>query len=78
MERLDNVIYVARPVQGQPESTVGLFRVSADGKYAGRVSVKLGRASVSNIEVIEGLQPGDRVILSDMSQHDRSNKVRVD
>lgn len=77
LERLENALYVGRPVQGQPEATVGLFKISADGNFAGRVSVKLGRASVSNIEIVEGLQAGDRVILSDMSQFDRFNKVRV-
>ncbi len=68
LEHLDDVVYVGRPAFGQPSSTVGLFRLDPGGKEALRVSVKLGRASVSTIEVVEGLKPGDQVILSDMSQ----------
>ena len=77
LERLTNVLSVARPAYGQPESTVGLFKVSADGKTAERVSVKLGRASVSTIEVQQGLQPGDSVIVSDMSRFDNDQKIRI-
>lgn len=77
LERLDDVLYVGRPVQGQPDSTVGLFRVQPDGKHAVRIPVKLGRTSVSTIEVVEGLQVGDKIILSDMSQQDGVNRVRV-
>lgn len=77
LERLSNVLSVARPAYGQPESTVGLFKVSADGKTAERVSVKLGRASVSTIEVQQGLEPGDSVIVSDMSRFDNVQKVRI-
>ena len=77
LERLDNAIYVGRPVQAQPDSTVGLFRLAPDGKHANRVPVKLGRASVSTIEVVEGLQPGDKVIISDVSQWDAHNKVKL-
>lgn len=77
LERLTNVLSVARPAYGQPESTVGLFKVSADGKTAERMSVKLGRASVSTIEVQAGLQPGDSVIVSDMSRFDNVQKVRI-
>ncbi|HAB19795.1 MAG TPA: RND transporter [Verrucomicrobiales bacterium] len=78
LARLDNALNVGRPVQGQPDSTVGLFRVEPDGKHAVRVPVKLGRSSVSEIEIVEGLNVGDKVILSDMSQWDGYNKVRVD
>jgi multidrug resistance efflux pump len=77
LERLESVLYVARPAYGQPESTVGLFKVSADGKTAERMSVKLGRASVSTIEVQQGLQPGDSVIVSDMARFDNVQKVRI-
>lgn len=77
LERLDNVLYVARPAYGQPESTVGLFKVEPDGKTAVRTSVKLGRASVSTIEVQQGLQQGDSVIVSDMVRFDAVNKVRI-
>jgi HlyD family secretion protein len=77
LERLDDALHVGRPVQGQPDSTVGLFKVLPDGKHAARISVKLGRASVSTIEIVEGLQEGDRVILSDMSQFDAHNRVKL-
>ncbi|MFO1461182.1 MAG: HlyD family efflux transporter periplasmic adaptor subunit [Verrucomicrobiota bacterium] len=77
LERLDDVLYVGRPVQGQPDSTVGLFRVQSDGRHALRVPVKLGRNSVSTVEIVDGLQVGDRIILSDMSQYDGVNRVRV-
>ncbi|MBL9173172.1 MAG: HlyD family efflux transporter periplasmic adaptor subunit [Verrucomicrobiales bacterium] len=77
LERLDDVLYVGRPVQGQPDSTVGLFRVQPDGRHAHRVPVKLGRNSVSTVEIVDGLQVGDRIILSDMSQYDGVNRVRV-
>ena len=39
--------------------------------------MKLGRASVNTIEVLEGLQPGDQVILSDMSQYDAFDRVQL-
>ncbi|MBV9772846.1 MAG: HlyD family efflux transporter periplasmic adaptor subunit [Gemmatimonadetes bacterium] len=77
IERLNNVLYVGRPAYGQAESTVGLFRLTGDGREAERVNVKLGRGSASTIEVVQGLKPGDVVILSDMSQWDSSNKVRL-
>ena len=77
LELLTNVLYVGRPVQGQSESTVGLFKLDPDGRDATRVPVKLGRSSVSTIEILDGLREGDRVILSDMSQWDAHNRVRL-
>ncbi len=77
LERLDNVLYVGRPVQGQPESTIGLFKIVDGGKEAVRVPVKLGRTAVSTIVVLEGLQVGDQVILSDMSAYDAYARVRL-
>src|SRR5437667_130555 len=77
LERLDDVMYVGRPVQGQPESTVGIFKVVNGGKEAVRVPVKLGRSAVSTIVVLDGLQVGDQVILSDMSQYDAYARVRL-
>src|SRR5207245_2133531 len=68
LERLTDVLYVGRPAQGQPESTIGLFRLESDGATAARAKVKLGRASVSAVEVLDGLKQGDQVILSDTSQ----------
>jgi len=77
IERLDNVMHVQRPAYGQAESTVGLFKLDPDGKTASRVNVKLGRSSVSTIEIVSGLQPKDKVIVSDMSQWDNVAKVRL-
>jgi HlyD family secretion protein len=77
LERLADVLYVGRPVQGQAFSTVGLFKLMEDGKEAIRVPVKLGRSSVNTIEIVEGLQVGDQVILSDMSAQDRSDRIRL-
>lgn len=76
LERLDNVIYVGRPAFGQENSTVGLFKLTPDGE-AHRTNVKLGRSSVTQIEIIEGLQPGDQVILSDMSAQDSFDRIRI-
>ncbi len=77
LEHLESVVYVGRPATGQPAGTIGLFRLGPDGKEASRVSVKLGRASVSTIEILEGLRPGDQVILSDMSQWDSYDRIRL-
>lgn len=77
LERLDNVVYVGRPAFGQERSKVGMFKLDASGTYATRVPVVLGRSSVNTIEVVSGLQPGDRVILSDMSQWDANDRIRL-
>lgn len=76
LELLEDVLYVGRPVNGQPDATIGLFKVNADGE-AERVSVKLGRSSVSTIEVLEGLSTGDVVVLSDMSQWDEFSRIKL-
>ena len=76
-EHLANVVYVDRPVSGEPDSTIALFKIDPDGKGATRVNVKLGRASVNTIEVLGGLNVGDRVILSDMSQYDSYPRIRL-
>ena len=78
VERLDNVLHVGRPAYGQANSTVGLFRLSPDGKEATRVNVRLGRTSVNTVEVLGGLQPGEKVIISDMSRWDGVDRVRVE
>ena len=78
LERLDNVLYVGRPAFGQENSTISLFRLDPDSKGAVRVSVKVGRASVNAIQVIEGLKEGDTVILSDMSRYDNTDRIRLD
>ena len=77
LERLNNVLYVSRPAFGQAQSTVGMFKLEEGGQSAVRVQVKLGRSSVSTIEVLEGLQEGDQVILSDTSQWDAFNRIRL-
>ena len=77
LERLDDVVYVGRPVQGQPNSQITLFKLEQDGREAIRVQVKLGRSSVNTIEIVEGLRPGDQVILSDMSAQDAFNRIRL-
>jgi HlyD family secretion protein len=77
LERLNDVIFVGRPAFGQTQATVSMFKLEDGGKGAVRVTVKLGRSSVSTIEVIEGLQPGDQVILSDTSTYDTYNQIRL-
>ncbi|HQR37490.1 MAG TPA: HlyD family efflux transporter periplasmic adaptor subunit [Blastocatellia bacterium] len=77
IEHLDDVLFVNRPVNAQPQTTVGLFRIIDDGAAATRVPVKLGRSSVSTIEIVDGLAPGDKVILSDMSAWDGYDRVRL-
>jgi HlyD family secretion protein len=77
LERLDDVVYVGRPAFGQERSTVGIFKLDADGVYAVRTPVQLGRSSVNTIEIVKGLEPGDRVILSDMSQWDANDRVKL-
>jgi len=78
LERLDNVLYVGRPAFGQENSTISLFKLDPDGKGGVRVPVKVGRASVNSIQVLEGLHEGDTVILSDMSRYDNTERVRLD
>ncbi|MGH7467625.1 MAG: HlyD family secretion protein [Longimicrobiales bacterium] len=77
LENLKNVLHVSRPAYGQPESTVGLFKLEADGVTAVRVNAQLGRASVNFIEVKQGLKEGDVVILADMSAYDAFEKVKL-
>jgi HlyD family secretion protein len=76
LEKLDNVVYVERPAFGQENSTVGLFKLTGDGE-ALRTNVKLGRTSVNQVEILEGLKPGDQVILSDMSAQDSFDRIRI-
>ena len=78
LERMDDILFVGRPVFGQAQSVVSLFKVEEDGTHASRTRVSLGRASVNTVEVLEGLQPGDRVVLSDTSSWDRFDRVRID
>lgn len=77
LERLENILYVGRPVQGQENGTIGLFKVDPDGRGAGRTQVRLGRSSVNTIEIVDGLKEGDKVILSDTSQWDNADRIRL-
>ena len=78
LERLHDVLYVGRPAFGNENSTISLFRIDPDGKTATRVQVQVGRASVSEIQILSGLKEGDRVILSDMSRYDNADQVRLE
>jgi HlyD family secretion protein len=78
LERLDNILYVGRPAFGQESSTISLFKLDPDQSGAVRVPVKVGRASVNSIQVIDGLHEGDTVILSDMSRWDSTDRVKLE
>jgi len=78
IERLEHVVYTGRPAYGQPNSTISLFKVVDGGRYAVKVPVKLGRTSVNTVEILQGLKPGDKVILSDTSAWDDDDRIRLD
>lgn len=78
LETLSDVLYVERPAFGNENSTITLFKESPDHKTATRVSVKVGKASVNYIQVLQGLQEGDTVVLSDMSREDAVDKIRLE
>jgi HlyD family secretion protein len=78
LERMTDVLYVGRPALGNENSTLSLFKLDPDGKGATRVPVKVGRESVNEIQVLEGLREGDTVILSDMSRWDNVDRIRLD
>lgn len=77
LENLKDVLYVGRPVHGQADSTIGLFKIDPDGSEAQRVQVKVGRTSVNTVEIQDGLKIGDKVILSDMSAWDQYDRIRL-
>jgi HlyD family secretion protein len=77
LENLRDVLFVGRPVHGQSDSTISLFKVMPDDSDAERINVKLGRSSVNTVEILQGLQVGDKVILSDMSQWDNVDRIRL-
>lgn len=77
LERLADVIYVQRPVYGQANSLISLFKLTPDSKEANRVPVRIGRVSVQTVEIVEGLGVGDRVVLSDMSAWDGHDRLRL-
>ncbi|AVP98845.1 RND transporter [Ahniella affigens] len=78
LERLNNVLYVSRPAQSQQETRTSLFRYDTRASRADRVQVELGRASVTQIEVRKGLTEGDQVVLSDTSQYDKYDRLKID
>jgi hypothetical protein len=77
IDRLTDAVYVGRPAYGQPNSTIGMFKVVEGGRYAVQIPVQVGRSSVNTMEVIQGLVPGDVVILSDMTRWDSAERVRL-
>jgi len=78
IDRLEDVLKMGRPVFGQPDTTVGIFKLVQGGEEAIRVPVRLGRTSVTTVQVVEGLSEGDRVILSDTSEWDEFERIRLD
>jgi len=77
IEKLDNILYVGRPVHATADSTISLFKLAKDGAEGVRVNVKFGRSSVNTIEVLDGLKEGDKVILSDMSPYDNADRIHL-
>ncbi len=77
LEHLNDVVFTGRPAFGEEHSTVGIFKLDPSGKYADKVQVQLGRSSVNTIEIVKGLVPGDTVILSDMSQWDTNDRIKL-
>jgi multidrug resistance efflux pump len=77
IDRLTDAVYVGRPAYGQPNSTIGMFKAVEGGRYAVQIPVQVGRSSVNTMEVIQGLVPGDVVILSDMTRWDSAERVRL-
>ncbi len=77
IQQLNNIVFTGRPSLGAASGTVTMFKMEADGVHATRVSVELGRSSVNTIEILRGLEPGDRVVLSDMTQYANVDRVRI-
>ena len=78
LDRLAEVVQVGRPAQGPVEGQSSLFKLESDGVHASRVPVRLGRASVTLVEVLDGLAPGDQVILSDTSAWEKADRIRIE
>jgi multidrug efflux pump subunit AcrA (membrane-fusion protein) len=77
LENLPDVVYVGRPAFGQEDGPITLFRLTSGGDEAVRVKVRLGKSSVNTVQIVDGLKPGDQVILSDMSASDAFDRVRL-
>lgn len=78
LERLPDVLYVRKPAFVQPNSTMGIYRVEEGGQYATRAKVQFGRLSASTVEIVGGLRVGDRIILSDVSEHDKYDRLQFE
>jgi len=74
---ISNTMYVSRPIFSQRQSTSMLYKLNSDGNLAERTQVKLGKGSINQIQVIEGLAVGDRVIVSDSSSWQKYQKIRI-
>ena len=77
LERLKNVLYTGRPSLGENNSMITMFRLDPDGKSATRVGVRLGRVSASSVEIVQGLKEGDKVVLSDLTLPDNTERIRI-
>jgi HlyD family secretion protein len=77
IERLEDVLYTGRPAYGQADARIGLWKLVDGGRGAVRVPVRLGRTSVNAVEIVEGLEAGDRVILSDLPGQDGHERIRL-
>jgi HlyD family secretion protein len=77
LERLSNIVFTGRPTVGQDNAVVGLYRLDADGNTATRVQVRLGRMSANSVEIVQGLRPGDKVVLSDVQLPDDTERIRI-
>jgi HlyD family secretion protein len=77
LERLSSVVFIGRPAFGEEKSKVRMFKLAPQGDEAARTTVELGRSSINTVEIVSGLSPGDKVILSDMSEWDESDRIRL-
>lgn len=77
IEKLDDVLYVGRPIHSTPNTSISVFKIVSDGTEAMRANVKFGRGSVQTIEVLDGLKAGDQIILSDMSNWDNVDRIHL-
>jgi len=77
IEQLEDVVFMGRPTYGQQDATIEIFKMEPDGQHAVRVPVRLGRTSVSDVQIVQGLEPGDEVILSDTTNWDSYDRIRL-
>ena len=77
LQRMRNVVFTGRPALGDDNAMISMFKLDDDGKAATRVNVRLGRVSANSVEIVQGLKPGDRVILTDLSLPDNAERIRI-